>query len=317
MFAAFDVTAITKALLEAEAFITAKVKSETGMVPKGRMQWVATNENQVQLMRRFQAVQKDLPRLPELQAWAKETAEELNAILEEHGFSIRLDPWQKSPDKFGVVAIYDITIEWLVEGAVTNSAKEPYIIPGNGKPAFRLDGEKNEIWFYELKDRVVIKIPGKRRGDFLCLTKASGALEQFTLLKEVESLRKQMTIDELVMSYGGAVLPNIVFDTKDTLKIDWLIGLHATDAAGSPWVVKQAKMQAKFALGRKGARGKVAVALQFERMAISMHTPPPDYVVNHDVIIWMERDGVSEPYFVAYVTMNDFADHQVELNEID
>lgn len=317
MYAAFDVTALTKALKEAESFITALVEKETGLKPKGRMKWTTVNDTQVQLMRRFEAVEKDLSQLPELKAWAKETAEELNEILAQHGFTIRLEPWQKSPDKFGVVAIYDITIEWLVEGKVANEATGcPYKIPSNGKPAFRLDGKQNQIEFHRVNGRVVVKIPGKKTGDSLCFTKAERPLEQFDLLKEAEDLRRAMSWSTLVFDFGGVVMPNVVFDTKDSLKIDWLVDLYLTDAAGDNWYVTQAKMQAKFALGRKGARAKVAVTIGMTREAFTM--PKPDYIADHDLIVWMERESVdSEPFFVAYVERGDFADHQVELDEIN
>lgn len=315
MYTAFDVTALTKALGEAEVFITDLVEEETGLRPTGRLKWTTINPTQVQLMRRFEAVGVDLAHLPELKAWARDMAEDLNKILEENGFSIRLEPWIKSPDKFGVVAIYDIAIEWLVEGKIVDDEGQPYVIPSNGKPAFRLDGRLNKIRFHRVNGRVALKIPGKRRGDWLCLTLADKPLEQFNLLQEAEALRQAMSPENVIYDFGGAVLPNILFDTEDSLNIEWLIGMSVTDAAGKKWSVTQAKMQAKFALGRKGARAKVGVAIGMKRESFQM--PQPDYVADHDVVIWMERDSVaSEPFFVAYVTREEFADHQVELDEL-
>lgn len=317
MKAAFDVTAITKALVEAEKFITALVVKETGMEPKDEpMVWRPVNGTQVQLMRRFDMVRSDLAGLPELQAWAKDTAEELNAILELKGFSIRLEHWEKSPDKFGVVAIYDITIEWLEEGAVADEdTGQAYILSGN-KPAFRLDSTGAGVRFYKVGGRIIAKIPGKKSGDYLCITKTERDLDQFELLGLAETLRLAMTDRTSVYDFGGIVMPNIVFDVQPD--ISWLIGLNSLDFAGSPWVVTQAKMQAKFAMGRLGAHAKVAVALGFERCVMVPEPKKPDYIVDHDVVIWMERDNVgSVPFFVAYVTKDEFADHQVELTEID
>lgn len=319
MLAAFDVTALTKAFEEAESFIVALIEKETGMKPEGPpMEWIPINENQAQLVRRFEAVGRDLKYLPELKAWARDTAEELNEILAQHGFTIRLEPWQKSPDKFGVVAIYDITIEWIQEGEIVNKATgQDYKLSNGKKPAFRLDGDDAMVEFYKVKGRVVVKIPGKARGDYLCITRADQLLKQFELLEEAEGLRAQMSYETLVDLYGGVVMPNILFDVKPD--ISWLVGLHSKDAAGSPWTVTQALMQAKFAMGRKGARAKVAVEVGFKRCSMPMPKPKkPDYIVDHDVLLWMEREDVpSEPFFVAYATRGDFADHQVGLNEID
>ena len=238
--------------------------------------------------------------------------------MAEHGFSIRLDPWEESPNKFGVVAIYDITIEWLVTGLTINiGTGDKYWLPRSHKPAFRLPADEAQLEFYRIGGEVVVKIPGKNQGDYLCLTYADRILEQFDLLERVEQLRSQMGRTNRIFDFGGVVLPNIVFDTgSDGLDISWLIGLITMDAAGDPWVVVQAKMQAKFAMGPKGARAKVAVAIAMTRECVM--TPKPDYVADHNLIIWMERDSFpNEPFFVAYVLAAEFADHTVDLKEID
>lgn len=317
---AFDVTAITKALSEALSYITEQVFGESNLRPVEPMKWIAENGVQAKLVQRYESVNTDLKNLPELKAWAKKTAGELNAILAEHGFSIRLEPWQEDPHHFGVVAIYDITIEWLVTGQTINEdTGERHWLPKSHKPAFRLPAGDAELEFFRIGGEVVVKIPGKVDGDFLCLTLADRQLTQFDLLERVEQLRGQMGSANQIFEFGGAVLPNIVFDTgTEGLDISWLVGLWTEDAAGDSWEITQAKMQAKFAMGAKGARAKVAVAIGLERSFTMVVRPKPDYIADNDLVIWMERDSVSsEPFFVAYVPSAEFADHTVELNEID
>lgn len=317
---AFDVTALTKALNEAVGFITDLVFAESGLKPIEPMKWVAHNGMQNMLVRKYQAVSADLKNLPELQAWAKKTAEELNKILEEHHFSIRLDPWQESRDRFGVVAIYDITIEWLVTGQTDiPNTHDKYWLPVSNKPAFRLAADDAQLQFFRIDGNVVLKIPGKVKGDFLCLTIADRPLEDFELLGKAERLRARMARAVQIDDFAGAVLPNIVFDTgTEGIDISWLVGLETTDAFGGSWEVIQAKMQAKFAMGPKGARARVAVAIGMRFLSIVMEPPKRDYIADHDLVIWMERDGVSsEPFFVTYVPKDEFADHTVGLDEID
>lgn len=74
--AAFDVTALTKALTEASTFI-AKILAEEGLNLQEEIRWqpVPTTSpghaEQILLMQRFQAVQRELHKFPELKAWAK------------------------------------------------------------------------------------------------------------------------------------------------------------------------------------------------------------------------------------------------------
>ncbi|KXK10408.1 MAG: hypothetical protein UZ22_OP11002000800, partial [Microgenomates bacterium OLB23] len=257
----------------------------------------------------------ELAKLPELEAWAKDTAEELNAILEEHGFSIRLTAWQKAPGKFGVVALYDITLKWLVEGETESEWGMPY--EHDGKPFFRLPLYEAELGFYETTDAVVGMIPAKN-GDVMCFTRAPKPLEQFELLAEAERWHTMLMNHSLLIvgKYNGLRFPNILYNSEKDGPIDisWLCGLHTTDATDQGWRVAEALMQAMFAVGPKGARAKVAVAVAMESFSIG---GPTDYVADHDLLIWLKRPNLDLPYFVAYVPKEAFADHTVGLEEID
>lgn len=312
MQTAFDVYALTKAFLEADEWIARLIKEELGMEPVGPVQWVPENDGQRQLVRYFEYTRDEVDKLPELNAWARTTAEELNQILAEHGFSIQLESWQPSPDRFGVVAIYDITINWLEEGSITDDDGNERRLP-NGRPAFRL-GDGAEVEFYRTRNgQVVVRIPGEDTNDAVYLTKADQPLEQFELLAEAEQLSRETARARYTNDFGGILMPNVLMDVKPEIA-EWLVGFSGTDAAGSPWTVMQALMQVKFALGPKGARAKVAVAIEFSRSVA--REPGPDYVVDHDILVWMERPDLSTPFFAAYVPMSEFADHQVGLDEI-
>ena len=319
--AAFDVYALSKALREALAEIVTRIESQTKQKIISEICWTAINDDQNSLIGYYEIIDdEEFTTLDELQAWVRDTAEELNEILAEHGFSIRLEAWQKSPGRFGVVAIYDITIEWWVTGETTDDDGESYEF--DGRPFFHLPDPEAGLEFYEVNGRVIVKIPGKRDGDYLCLTLADRQYEQFELIAEAKRLRALAVPPNRSYEYGGVVMPNVLFDSEQDNPIDisWLIGLQANltieDGTVRSWIVKQAKMQAKFAMGPKGARAKVAVALGLECLGISI--PVPDYIANHDLLVWMERDGVeTAPFFVIYVPKESFADHTVDLSEID
>jgi len=309
---AFGVSAMTKALEEAIAYITKQVFEESGLMPSGPMQWVPLNEKQSKLMQRYRAVSADLSNLSELKAWAETTAEELNQILAEHDFSMRMEPWQEDPNHFGVVVIYDIRIKWLVTGPTADGhTGTEFHLPESNKPAFWLSEEEADLSFFRVDRKIIVKIPVEREGDYLCLTRADKPLAQFDLLAEVERLRNEMNKSLPVFDYDGVVLPNIVFDTgPDGIDISWLVGLKTEDAVGNPREVVQAKMQAKFTMGPKGARPMCST--------VSLDAIRPDYVADHNLLVWIERDGVlSEPLFVAYVSTDEFAHHTIGLDKMD
>lgn len=294
---AFDITTIVKALKEAETMI-ATIKHDEGELSDDAIEWLGRNEAQAALVAKMPAVVKDLPKFGELQAWARWTAEEINAILKTHGFEIRLNPWPNDRRTFGVAAIYDLILKWLMKG--DNSFKI------HDKPAFRLAASKAGVRFYDAgsllisimteTDDIVYIAPAKRTPSTV-----------FELYEIIEHLRAKRTNARPVHRWGGLVLPNVCFDQE--VDLTWLIGL----AAGN-WSVSQAKMQAKFALGPKGARARVATAMSVTRTFGVEKVE--DYVVDHDFILWVEREGVkSTPLFSAFVSLDEFADREVDIDE--
>ena len=108
-------------------------------------------------------------------------------------------------------------------------------------------------------------------------------------------------------------MPNVLMDVKPEIA-EWLVGFSGTDAAGSPWTVMQALMQVKFALGPKGSSRESGGG---DRILSSVaREPGPDYVVDHDILVWMERPDLSTLFFAAYVPMSEFRRPPGRLDEI-
>lgn len=331
--ALFDVTTITKALSHALVTIEEKLDKE-GLVLTSPLQWQEQlsqpNPKQTEIIAYFKVVNPSLKNLPELKAWASNNVDKLNRILSEHGFSIKLRPWQGT-NTFGVVAILDLTMKWLVRGDEFVYGDKRYLI--DDKPAFRLDGKQNQISFSRVEglNTPLVKIPTQTPGDFLCLVKAeSGPVKQFQIFDEIERLsRLSVPYGYYNSPYSGVILPNIRVDQQ--VDISWLIGLWTTDLnkvkpkgkdanhsyLPSDWTISQALMQAKFALGAEGARAKTAVAIAVTRTIMASADLKIDYIVNHDVYIWMTRFSMPEvPLFVAYVPKDEFSQTPVSLDSI-
>jgi hypothetical protein len=252
--------------------------------------WEAQNDQQVELMRRYGAYRDALPDLPELRCWAKRTAQELNAILRDEGFDIRLTPWGPSDDRFGAVSIVDITVMWPQVGTVA-----PDI---DGHPAFRLDADAiASCAIVEGHEHPIVRL--RTQGDeVVCITIHDEPPGSFELVAAVARLRDADVLDQ--RGYAGVVLPMVDLDAQPDL--DWLREI-ATDSPTGPWLVMQALQQVRFGMNQHGARAKEATAVD-----VGSAAPPRDYVVDAPFVIWFERSGVDVALFQAHVGTDDWKD---------
>ncbi len=285
MSTAFGTLTIVKALESAEAFI--------GEI----LTWNAVNPTQQKLMARFATIRSALPLIPTLQGWARKTAEELNQILVEHGFDIRLNTWPGDGNTFGVVAINDFTVEWLVVGQTEEDWGDREITI-NGKPAFRLKNDAGvEFLQASRHDELVVKIPTKT-GDVVYITKYDRSLTGFEILDTIERLRATL-IPAFRAYYEGVNIPMVKLGLH--VDIGWLVGLW-TQAGVDVWRIAQALQEVKFAMNQYGARVVEATAVAV------MKGMPNYYTVDGPFLIWIERVGVPVPLFMAHVTEENWMD---------
>ena len=287
MSTAFGTLTIVKALVEAEKFIR-----------KGELTWNPGNVHQQELMSRFAAIRNALPLVPTLEGWARETAEELNQILAEHSFDIRLNPWPDDGNTFGVVAINDFTVLWRVVGQTVEDWGSRRLITINGKPAFRLKYDAGvEFLESDHLDEPVVKIPTET-GDVVYITKYSRSPDGFRLLESIEQLRGNLTPARRA-HYEGVNIPMVKLGLH--INIDWLVDLW-TQAGVDTWRIAQALQEVKFAMNQFGARVKETTAVAV------MRGMPNYYEVDGPFLIWIERAGVPVPLFMAHVTEDNWMD---------
>lgn len=282
---AFGILTVVKALVGAEEFIQ-----------HGKLAWNPINDEQKELLERFQAIRDSLPLIPTLQGWARETAQELNEILAKHGFGIRLRPWPRDGNTFGVVAINDFTIEWMAVGQTEEEWGNRKILI-NDKPAFRLKMNAGvEFLGCRILPEPVIKIPTKT-GDLVYVVKYEDSSEGFGLLETIENIRSELI--SVGRSYEGVNIPMVKLDLE--VNIDWLLNLW-TQAGRDKWWIAQALQEIKFAMNQFGARVKEATAIAVKKGL------PSYYTVDGPFLIWIERQGVPVPLFMAHITEQDWKD---------
>ncbi len=276
---------IAKALASAEEFIG-----------QGKLSWQAVYGRQEKFLWHLPALFKVLPLLPTLQGWARRTAEELNRILTDHGFSIQLNPWPASGNTFGVVAINDFTVAWPLVGQ-THEDWGPQILV-RGKPAFRLK-RSSGVEFFRIPDSrdPLVRIPTSS-GDTVCILKQGIPISDFELYTRVAELRTNIQ-SARTDYYEGVTVPMV--NLSLTVSLDWLLGFYAM-AGSDRWEVAQAIQEVRFAMNQYGARAKEATALAVRRGM------PRYYVMDGPFLLWIERPGLDIPVFVAHVTEDSWAD---------
>lgn len=285
MSKAFGIYTIGKALKGAEEFIR-----------QGELTWHATNNPQGKLVGSLPALRNALPQLPTLKAWARPTAEELNQILAQEKFNIRLQPWQADGNTFGVVAINDVKVSWLVTGQTHESGStKPFTI--KNKPSFRLKLDAG-IKFLQARGQQepVVRIP-TATGDLVHILCCPREVVGFELLEMVQDIRP--TLREARSYYEGVNIPMVKLQQQ--VKIDWLLGLY-TQVGLDTWQITQALQEIIFGMNQYGARVKEATAIAVTRGL------PDYYTVDSSFLIWIERQGLPFPLFTAYITEDDWAD---------
>lgn len=260
----------------------------------GPLNWEASNREQRRLLKRYGRYAESIKHMPSLKSWAKRTAEEINAILAENGFDIRLNSWGNDPTKFGTVSINDIFVEW------PESGDETQLHVGDvSYPAF--SSKRFEILWVEGSEEPIIKLSTK--GDetvFICVAPDPGG--QFKLIKAVEKLRKKpMRAGKKI---DRVIIPMVKLDQKPDLK--WLVDPENGALHSGPWYIEQALQQVKFGMNQHGARAKEATAL-----GVVFRGAGPRleiYRVDRPFLVWMEHPKVDVPIFQAHITEEDWKD---------
>lgn len=276
MSTAFGLLTVAKALEAAERF--------TGSGP-----WSGSSHAQRELLSRLPAIRRSFPLISTLEGWADENADVLNQILADHGLGIKLQPWPKNGNHFGMVAINKFGVQWLVEGDTAHYGK-PILI--EDRPAFRLKKDAR-VLFSSDRQNPTVQVPTKS-GDIVYFAKSPRQVQGFDLLKAVADLERNFAPDRY-SSYAGVDIPKVKFSHQPDMR--WVIGLKNGD-----WFLSQALQEIQFGMDQHGAEVVEATA------AAATRSSPEYYKIDESFLMWIRRPEVSEPLFAAWITPDDWRD---------
>lgn len=280
--------------------------------------WIAENPTQRRFLESYYDARAALrPLLGHLSAddplkiasIASDEAVEINRFLQEHGFSINLDPFPPPPPpRFGVASVMDVLVEWPDKGEVQPLlAADNNTYPGvkmNRASAFIVN-QHEPVVYLQTKNRdyqVGMIIPDDPIDD------AFDLIDFVTARKEELGEDIRQRISRLTRRYQGVIFPKISLDQEPD--ISWLEGMW-TDGyykgVSGPSIIEQALQQTKFKMNEIGARAESAMAMRVMTLGAPAPEPEP-YKIDRPFVCWIERKGISLPLFAAYIQYPDWKD---------
>ncbi len=232
---------------------------------------------------------------------------DVNQFLQEHGFSIQLQEVQ-TPKPFYVAAIQHVIAQWLSEGS-------PDIISiftqiGDERlckqyQAVCIDKNTNKMKNFEVFGdyQNPILCMYTKTGDLVYMmsdSQKNGPSDEFDLYAKIKKICEK----EIAYKASGrwddfveAIFPLVSLTQSKSLS--WILGLEfiSTGSLQDPYNISQALCETQFKMDARGVEVKCAVTCSGECMDFYV----PTLVVEPPLYLWIERPGVSNPYFYAYI----------------
>lgn len=267
--------------------IVGAVRKADDIIGKNRI-WRGINPTQLLFLKEFYTPEAvaEIAGIPELESIASFNAAEINHWLAERKFDIKLDPFPRHG--FGTACMLDVVVQWLVTG----EARPINLATGQQVPGVFL---KEGLSFFTSPAGPGARISTKS-GDIVSIMRFDNkqGLKGLDLALFIKTWHSQHIND-----YSGLYFPMVDLDQQPD--ISWLLEMETTGKDGHPYIIWQAKQQTKFRMNEVGARVKSAVAIGVMR-GISVHRPKPPLIVDGPFLIWIERPGLSHPFFVGHIT---------------
>ncbi len=257
-----------------------------------------SNETQRKFLDQIHAYCKgDIDRIKEIESIADTNHKNINKWLAERGFQIQLGDF--GPGGFGVASMLDLLGEWAIKGkkwSVKTEDDEYY-------PGIKMTNYGKEFYRVKENPNYIIEIETKEN-DLVYLMMVDEVPTGLGLLDFVEKIHKEK--HKALFDYDGFIFPKIDLDEQITL--DWLLDLQFETPKGKEpfYVISQALQQTKLKMNEEGFRVKSAVALGILAGAAPVKKEP--YEINRPFLMWITREGLSKPLFIAYLNKDVWKD---------
>jgi hypothetical protein len=263
--------------------------------------WHPQNPAQRELFAWLQTYQAQLTRVTGVEAKASRFFEELNAFLEQKGFSLRLEPFDPTSG-LGVVSVLEKLVRWLqgpgtlVTIETRRGGMRGFKLPESGVHLYEVAGYEGAFLLELLtqsEETLWLFVQENRHVEGLDLVKL--ALDVMQCARQTP-LHQNFFHGAAYPAFAGAEIPLIEFDLRPDLT--WLPGAGMTTASGDRYLIDQAVQQVKMRMDATGAHVQVATAMGviFESAVIG----PKVFTLDRPFYGWWTQRGVDLPMAVFF-----------------
>jgi hypothetical protein len=226
----------------------------------------------------------------ELRGLASRSIAELNRLLEQAGYPIRLA--QGQGNDFGAVAFQDVSVQWQQLGTA-----RPIHLGGIEYHGFVLKGDAVKIGRSDRHPKPIAVIT-TANGDTVSMTRVNQVLNTWQLLDLYTTL-SESKLGKDDSSYEGVHVPKVCLDQE--VDLSWLEGL-ALQGSEDGGRVSQAKQFTRLRMNEFGARAASGFAVAV------MRSMPSYLTMDGPFVLIMERPGVKTPTFLGVIDTDSFKD---------
>ena len=240
---------------------------------------------------------EDVDRIEEIESIADTNHKNINKWLVERGFQIQLSDF--GPGGFGIASVLDLLGEWAIKGKKWSVETEE----GEYYPGIKMTNYGKEFYRVNENPNFIIEIETKKN-DHVYLMMVDEVPIELGLLDFVEKIHNEKRV--VPFEYDGFIFPKI--DLDEEMILDWLLNLRFETPKGKEpfYTISQALQQTKLKMNEEGFRVKSAVALGILAGAAPVKIEP--YVINKPFLMWITREGLSKPLFIAYLNKDVWKD---------
>ena len=228
------------------------------------------------------------------------SAQEIEEWLKQNGFEMKLNPLKDN--SFGVASVLDVLLKWQ-----QNCAE---------KSELHVDDTRyNGVWIksgakflytsaHNAPKKPIVKLPTDDEHTSVFMTMVSeppeGVFGLIDYAKYLSSTKKQRLdlYDDV-----GVIFPMI--HLEEHTELDWIQKMWTKAQAGEIAWIEEALQVNRLRMNEEGVRAQSAVRMEFATLGCPSRRP---YIFNRPFLLWIERDGISEPLFVAWLNFDSWKD---------
>lgn len=263
-------------------------------------------------------IHADCVKIPDIDSIATANYRELVQWFAQRGWSMGLREFP--PTKFGVGSILDVLSLWTKPGDrnkadwdghkydVANMNDDHHVQFHQAAPQFRQKLSQRG----NASENLVVAFGTQRPGEIICMMMLANAPKTiFDLFNVTHGARTEMERSPISTPHGKRLTFPMVDLAVDT-DISWIEGMRSAGPCqffkGDPAEIDQAVQKNRLRINHLGARAESATAMTFMLGAAAPKNEPLRYIIDQPFLFWIERQGIAEPLFYAYVDRTDWKD---------